>query len=96
MTALGILSSLSAKGPPELKSSTAHLFLQMGHIQRADELIDEVEQDSRSLSWLKLLNKALRAICAGEMKIAEETLQSALDLDPDNIMVWNAVIFGPG
>jgi len=89
ITASSILSSMASRGSSELKSTTAHLYLQMGHLQRADELIAQVESDQQASPWLKRLNAALRALCYGDFDLAVEFFNQTLELEPDNIVALN-------
>jgi predicted Zn-dependent protease len=70
-----------------MKSTTAHFDLQMGHLERADQLIKEVETDSQASPWLKSMNAALRALCFGDLDTAVERFNQTLELEPDNIVL---------
>jgi hypothetical protein len=93
VTASSILTSMASSGSVELKSTTSHLYLQMGHLQLADRLINQVEADKQASPWLKRLNAALRALCYGDLDLAVECFNQTLELEPDNIVVrllWNS------
>jgi len=89
ITASSILSSMASNGSAELKSTTAHLYLQMGHLQIADQLINQVEADQQASPWLKRLNEALRALCFGDLDLAIAYFNRTLELEPDNIVALN-------
>lgn len=70
-----------------MKSTTAHLYLQIGHLQLAEKYIIQVEADPKAPPLLKLLNAALKALCCGDLDVAIDSLQQILKSEPDNPVV---------
>jgi len=66
------------------------MYLQMGHLRRADNLIAQVASDQKAPESLKLLNMSLRAIYYGDLVLAETTLRKSLELEPENLVVSKA------